>query len=99
MTSDRQHRAEVNRLKWELRNLKNGAWMQRLKERARIDAMLRARAKKNYTELKVIIAKAEALFAKPLPKPGSDEESFCEPELIAVYRRVTAEMLAVLEAS
>lgn len=38
------------------------------------------------------IAEAEALFAEPLPNPShpDDLEPFCEPELIAVYRRVFA---------
>ena len=35
------------------------------------------------------IAEAEALFAEPLPDPSTpdDPPAFCEPELIAVYRR------------
>ncbi len=49
------------------------------------------------------IAEAEALFAEPLPPAGGryDErpypDSFAEPELIEVYRRVTAELVAALE--
>ena len=44
------------------------------------------------------IAEAEARFAEEWEREHHGAaEPFCEPELIAVYRRVTAEMLTALE--